>query len=172
LSLNLTPKQIRFCEEYLIDLNGKQAGIRAGYSPKTAEQQASRMLSNVKVQTYLQELRKSVSKKLEISREMVVSELAKIGFSDIREFYNEDGTLKNIKDLSDSAAAALSGVEVDELWEYDPEEDQKVPIGVTKKIKRWDKVAALANICKILGFYAPEKVINTINLADQPIVFE
>ena len=45
----LTPKQERFVEEYLIDLNATQAAIRAGYSAKTAEAQGSRLLSNVNV---------------------------------------------------------------------------------------------------------------------------
>ena len=48
--LNLTPKQQRFVDEYLIDLNATQAAIRAGYSPKTAQEQSSRLLSNVMVQ--------------------------------------------------------------------------------------------------------------------------
>lgn len=55
----LTPKQKRFCEEYLIDLNATQAAIRAGYSPKTAEQTASRLLRNVKVQEYIAKDKKS-----------------------------------------------------------------------------------------------------------------
>lgn len=46
----MTPRQQKFVQEYLIDLNAKQAAIRAGYSPKTAQEQASRLLSNVKVQ--------------------------------------------------------------------------------------------------------------------------
>lgn len=46
---SLTPRQEKFTREYLIDLNGKQAAIRAGYSPKSAESQASRMLRNDKV---------------------------------------------------------------------------------------------------------------------------
>ena len=46
----LTEKQQRFVEDYLIDLNATQAAIRAGYSAKTADQQGSRMLANVKVQ--------------------------------------------------------------------------------------------------------------------------
>ena len=49
----LTAKQQRFCDEYLIDLNGTQAAIRAGYSPKTATQAAARLLTNVKVQEYI-----------------------------------------------------------------------------------------------------------------------
>ena len=45
----ITPKQARFVAEYLVDLNGKQAAIRAGYSPQTAQAQASRLLTNAKV---------------------------------------------------------------------------------------------------------------------------
>ena len=45
----LTPKQAAFVAEYLVDANGTQAAIRAGYSPKTANEQASRLLANVKV---------------------------------------------------------------------------------------------------------------------------
>lgn len=55
----LTDKQKRFCDEYLIDLNATQAAIRAGYSPKTAEQTASRLLRNVKVQEYIAKDKKS-----------------------------------------------------------------------------------------------------------------
>lgn len=52
----LTAKQKRFCEEYSIDFNGKQAAIRAGYSLKTANEQASRLLTNVNVKKYLSEV--------------------------------------------------------------------------------------------------------------------
>ena len=45
----MTAKMKRFCDEYLVDLNATQAAIRAGYSKKTAEQAASRLLINVKV---------------------------------------------------------------------------------------------------------------------------
>jgi phage terminase small subunit len=41
----LTPKQQRFVEEYLVDLNATQAAIRAGYSEATAKQQGSRLLT-------------------------------------------------------------------------------------------------------------------------------
>ena len=47
--MKLTPKQMRFVDEWLIDFNGKQAAIRAGYSAKTAEATAARLLRNVKV---------------------------------------------------------------------------------------------------------------------------
>lgn len=46
----LTDKQARFCEEYLIDLNATQAAIRAGYSEKTAREQAAQNLSKLNIQ--------------------------------------------------------------------------------------------------------------------------
>lgn len=45
----LTIKQRRFIDEYLVDLNATQAAVRAGYSPKTAKEQGSRLLTNVHV---------------------------------------------------------------------------------------------------------------------------
>ena len=50
----LNDKQRRFVDEYIKDLNGKQSAIRAGYSERTAESQASRLLSNAKVKAYMQ----------------------------------------------------------------------------------------------------------------------
>jgi phage terminase small subunit len=46
----LTAKQRRFVEEYLVDLNAKQAAIRAGYSPDTARQMGSENLADQAVQ--------------------------------------------------------------------------------------------------------------------------
>lgn len=76
----LSAKQIRFCEEYIIDLNGTQAAIRAGYSPKTANEQAARLLANVSIQDKLKELQTALSEKTGITAERVLTELAAIGF--------------------------------------------------------------------------------------------
>jgi len=54
---DLTDRQKFFCMEYLKDLNGTQAAIRAGYSAKTAMEQASRLLSNVKVLDFVTQLK-------------------------------------------------------------------------------------------------------------------
>lgn len=74
----LTDKQRRFCEEYLIDLNGKQAAIRCGYSKATAEVQASRLLSYAKVKAYIKERQAELSKKTQISSEWVLNRLKEI----------------------------------------------------------------------------------------------
>jgi len=68
----LTPKQQRFCEEYMIDLNATQAAIRAGYSEKTAKQQGSRLLTNVDILARVRELRSEQVKRLGISADWVI----------------------------------------------------------------------------------------------------
>lgn len=144
-------KQERFCEEYLIDMNAKQAAIRAGYSEKTAEVQASRLLSKAKVQKMVQEKRERLSKKLGISQEMVLEGYRKLAFYDVRKFYNKNGNLLDVTELDDETAFALAAIEITE------EKTMNVVTGYTKKIKMTDRKGALDSICKVLGFNAPEK---------------
>lgn len=61
---DLTPKQRLFVLEYRKDRNGKQSAIRAGYSTKGAEVQASVLLSNPKVRKYLDEQEARMEKDL------------------------------------------------------------------------------------------------------------
>lgn len=49
----MTPKQQRFCDEYLIDLNATQAAIRAGYSEKYAHTNAAKLLQNTTIKDFL-----------------------------------------------------------------------------------------------------------------------
>ncbi len=75
METNLTDKQIRFIEEYLIDLNAKQAAIRAGYSAKSAEFQGSKLLADSKVSQELKLRQEVTSKKLEITKESLIKDL-------------------------------------------------------------------------------------------------
>ena len=71
----MNKKQQTFADEYLLDLNGKQAAIRAGYSPKTAESQASRLLTNAKVAEYIAKAQQERSKRLQIDADWIVEKL-------------------------------------------------------------------------------------------------
>ena len=73
----MTDKQARFCEEYMIDLNATQAAIRAGYSPKTAQEQSARLLSNVMVQEAVQKAKNKLSERTGLTVDMVVQGLLK-----------------------------------------------------------------------------------------------
>lgn len=71
----LPPKRRRFCEEYIIDCNGTQAAIRAGYSEKTAHVQGSRLLRDAKVQEAIKALQEAASKRVEVTVDFVLGGL-------------------------------------------------------------------------------------------------
>ena len=68
----MNDKQLRFCEEYLIDLNATQAAIRAGYSPKTAKEQGSRLLSNANVRARIDKDIAERSKRVGVNQQRVI----------------------------------------------------------------------------------------------------
>ena len=145
----LTDKQKRFCDEYLIDGNATQAAIRAGYSPKTANEQGARLLANVSISEYIRARQKKTADKLSLTHERLAEEYARVAFSDVRRLYNEDGSLKDPKDWDDDMAAAVAGVET--IEERDPKTKQLT--GYTRKVKLWSKSAAMADVGKHLGFF-------------------
>jgi phage terminase small subunit len=110
----LTPKQSRFVEEYLVDLNGKQAAIRAGYSANTAEVQASRLLRIVKIQVALSAAMRARSRNTEVTPDRVLAELAKIGFANMRDYWPKEGETVDLHRLDQELTAALQEITIDE----------------------------------------------------------
>ncbi len=74
----------KFVQEYIIDLHAEQAAIRAGYSPKTARQQGSRLLTKVYIIEGIAKANIARQKRVEIKQDDVLAELQKLGFYDIR----------------------------------------------------------------------------------------
>ena len=135
----LTPKQERFCQEYIKDLNGKQAAIRAGYSKNCAESTASEILTYPNVKNRIAELTKPRTEEAGLTALRVLQEIQRISCCDIGQAFNEDGTLKALKDMPEDVRRAISAIEVDEITLG----DEKKPIGYTRKIKFWDKNKAI-----------------------------
>ncbi len=75
--MSLTPKQARFVEEYLIDLNATQAAIRAGYSAKTANEQGAQLLAKLSIRQAVAEAQAIRSKRTEITQDEVIQGLKK-----------------------------------------------------------------------------------------------
>lgn len=92
----LNDKQIRFVEEYLLDLNATQAAIRAGYSAKTAYAQGERLLRHVEVSALVRERQAARSERTTINADWVLSRLAEEAVADMADLYNEDGKLKAV----------------------------------------------------------------------------
>lgn len=80
----LTPKQLKFCYEYLIDLNGTQAAIRAGYARHTANRTAHKLMLKADIKAKIEALKQEQIKRAEISQDNVIKELAAIGFADLK----------------------------------------------------------------------------------------
>ena len=74
----LNEKQKQFCEEYIIDLNGTQAAIRAGYSEKTANRIASELLSKLDIQEYICELKNKRSERVKYSQDELMRDILEV----------------------------------------------------------------------------------------------
>ncbi|MCV2218889.1 terminase small subunit [Thauera sp. Sel9] len=160
----MTPRQARFVDEYLIDLNATQAAIRAGYSPRTATQQGERLLRNVEVCGAIEEGRKARQKRTGISQDDTLRELARVAFFDPRRLFNADGSPKGIHDLDDDTAAAVAGIEV--LEQFEGSGKDRVFVGYLKKYKIADKNSALEKLMKHLGLYEKDNSQKTDPLRD------
>ena len=79
----LTPKQKRFVEEYLIDLNATQAAIRAGYSERTARAIGQENLTKPDIQDAIQKAMGKRSQRTGITQGQVLEALASMGFAEI-----------------------------------------------------------------------------------------
>jgi phage terminase small subunit len=73
--MTLTPKQQRFVEEYLIDLNATQAAIRSGYSEKTADKQGSQLLGKTGIAAAIASAQAKRSQRTEITVDYVLSSI-------------------------------------------------------------------------------------------------
>ena len=74
----LTPRQRRFVDEYLIDLNGTQAAIRAGYSQKTARQIGQKLLTKVDIQQAISAAQVERQKRTELTADEVIRDLREV----------------------------------------------------------------------------------------------
>lgn len=145
-----TLKQARFVEEYIADLNGKQAAIRAGYSLKTAEVQASRLLSFAKVRMAIKAAMQARSRRTGITADRVVLELAELAFSNIFDFLevHADGSVSvDLSRVNRDRAAAVHDIVVQER----PKDEG--PRGKLTQIKLCDKLKALDMLARHLGMF-------------------
>lgn len=103
----------RFVEEFIVDDNATQAAIRAGYAPRSARSQASRLLTKPDIQAELQAARARRSKRTEIDQDAVLIELAKLTFSNITDFVDISPAgivIKDITTLSKELTACIESV--------------------------------------------------------------
>ena len=144
----LSRKMERFCTEFIVDMSVTGAAVRAGYSEKTAAQQGSRLLRKPEVAALVRRLHKEKLDRVDLRAENVIKELATIAFSDVRSLLDSNGQLVPVHLLPDEAAASIASFDVTTAGN-----------GQTRisRIKTWNKVAALEQLCKHLGLLRPEQ---------------
>ena len=151
----MNDRQVAFCLEYVKNgLNAKRA-YETAYGQKngdSAQSAGSRLLSHVEVSNRIQKVYRERRRRSEIKAEDVIQGIAQVAFSDPRKLLNDDGTLKNLADLDDDAAASLAS------FEMSTNADGSTSM---KRIRTWDKTKALETLAKHLGLVGPEKHLHT-----------
>ena len=130
-----------FIETYVRNgANGTRAAIEAGYSPKTANEQAARLLANVSLRAEIERRQRELAESYRLRTENVILELTRIVHADPVMLYDEKGKLLPIHRLPEEIRKAIASVE------YDDE-------GQICKIKLWDKNSAIDKAMKHLGLF-------------------
>ncbi len=148
----LSEKQDRFCREYVIDGNAYQAALRADYSETTARVKSGAWLGKVRIKQRIDELKARITKKLDVTAERVVAELAKLGFSNINDFVviDEDGetSFKSFEGMEIDKLAAVESIKVSKTENKDGDRQY-----TTTNFKLYNKADALEKLCRYLGIF-------------------
>lgn len=135
----MNPRQRRFCEEYLLDLNATQAAIRAGYSNKTARSQAERLLTKVDISMAIENLIQERKERTQRDADEVIHRLWVIVEADVRKLFNEHGVALTPEKFDKDTAAAVAGIEYTDKGGY--------------KVRLNDRLKALERLGKHLGMF-------------------
>ena len=147
--VKFTPKQKRFVEEYLIDLNATQAAIRAGYSPETAREIGAENLTKPNISAAIAKAMAERSKRTGVNQDRIVLELAKIAFVNPADVTDPENAM-----ILDTAA--IQSVKVKTIPTKDGE-------GTEREIRFHDKIRALELLGRHVGMWNDKLNVN-VNL--------
>lgn len=140
-------RQEEFCQRYIIRFSGKLSAIGAGFSAKTAIVQASQLLTKPHIQKRIAELIKNRSERTQITQDMVLQELAVLGFSDFKNYgqVKEDGKLEfyPFKKIQEEKTRAINSIK----------EVTSAGGGRSISLKLHEKVRPLELVGKHLGMF-------------------
>lgn len=159
---DLSPREAAFVREYLVDLNASQAAIRAGYSPKTAGQQAHAMLKRVGIASALSKAQAERGARVQLEADAVLRELAILVRSDVRDYIvGNDGSLTLREGAADEAWRAVASVK-HKIIEI-PQNDGDSMFRREIEFKLWDKNSAIEKAMKHLGMLKDAGGAVTVN---------
>lgn len=148
----MNPRKELFCYYYVEDGNATKAAIRAGYSKRSARQHGQVLLQKHDIIEKINEIKSTIIARHKITIDDVIQQLAHIGFSNLNDIlYVEDGFIK-----------LKEGGDIDALEQIKLVNFKKVfKSGFSKKyalsLKRADRVKALSELARILGYHDKPK---------------
>ncbi len=161
----LTPKQERFCREFLVDLNGTKASVRAGYSERSAHVTASRLLTNTKVAARVAELQAETAKRLEVTVDSVMADLETLcqGAVETKQF----GPAVRAKELQGKRLGMF--VDRHEVREASNHADESLAARIAKEYSNGDTALARTLYRNILGKIPPDSFDPRPDLSDDEV---
>lgn len=162
----LNDRQRRFCERYCVVWNAARAAREAGYAEKSARETGSELLTKPHIQAYISEIKANAAEFAGVSLLRNAQELAKIAYSSAADLRQSWHGLKDWEEISEEAKASIQEVitvskVLRKVGGGDESEDEGsgiVQTLETVKVKQHSKITAIAELNKMFGWHAPEKI--------------
>ena len=161
----LTPKQKRFCEEFIVDDNATQAAIRAGYSSRSAYSIGHENLKKPKIKRYINRLKKARNLRTQVTADRVLEELTKIAFAEKNK--NTGDKLKALNMLGKHVGIFDKQPKLDkQAWTGDVSKMDPIE-HINESIKFLKHVIYSPNISTKNQLYAQKQLIHLLKLDQQ-----
>lgn len=164
----LSKRVQHFCQFFALHGVGRQAVIEAGYNAEHAASIYQQLTQNEYVRAYINELCASIFDKIGLSRLEIAKKYKEIINQDIREIFNDDGTIKELKDMPDRVSNTIARIKIEEI--YDGKGQRKRAKGRTVDVYLYDKMKAMDAVRQMAG-YNEEKSGITINNSNVQVNF-
>jgi len=147
----LEPRQQRFIDEYMVDFNNTGAAIRAGYSPRTANQQGARLFADVCIHAHIDRRLAEASKRTGVNEARIVRELARIGLANPANAIDEEGRIRD--NASEDDKAAIQSIKVKTIV-------GKNGVTTEREVRFYDKNKALELLMRHAGMLIERKQVD------------
>jgi phage terminase small subunit len=166
---NLTDKQRKFCEEYVLDWNATRSAIAAGYSENTARAIGSENLTKPDIKDYIKSLKGKTEEMAGISKLRVTQELAKVAFGSAAQMRRDWSEVKDWNKLTKDEKSIIAEIEVTSkvIAHKDPDSGEEIERNVIEekiKYKVYDKLKALEMLNRMYGYNSPDEMAVGISI--------
>lgn len=128
-------------------LTQAEAAQAAGYKGKNPRFAGWEIEKRPRVRARLAKIEADALAAVGVNRAQIVRELARIAMLDPRQILDEFGNVRDFDQLDGDTAAAIAGMDVEELFEGSGQERKQT--GMVRKVKFWNKVEALKELSRI-----------------------